>query len=59
MFNAEEVTIDGVSLIVPVGTAKAMADKETWKEHVNGCGAGNARFDFVPDNIYGLSITSV
>ena len=23
----------------------------------NGCGAGNAKFDFVPDTVYGLSIT--
>lgn len=27
------------------------------KQIVNGCGAANARFDFVPDHIWGLRIT--
>ena len=30
---------------------------ETKKRIVNGCGAANARFDFVPDRIWGLKIT--
>jgi len=40
------------------------APKEYWKlsfeakrELCNGCGAGSALFDFVPDNIYGLDIS--
>ena len=33
--------------------------KEAKEEICNGCGAGNAKFDFVPDRIYGLSISEV
>ncbi len=25
---------------------------------INGCGAGNAKFDFVPDTMYGLDISA-
>ena len=34
-------------------------DPKKRKEIVNGCGAANARFDFVPDHIWGLRITEV
>jgi hypothetical protein len=33
--------------------------KEAKEEICNGCGAGNAKFDFVPDSIYGLYIGEV
>ena len=33
------------------------ATPEQKAEHTNGCGAANAKFDFVPDTIYGLDIS--
>jgi hypothetical protein len=30
---------------------------EARAEIINGCGAANARFDFIPDKIYGLDIS--
>ena len=33
------------------------ASPELLAEICNGCGAANAKFDFVPDSIYGLSIS--
>ena len=42
-------------LFAPESYRKATADLVN--EIVNGCGAGNARFDFVPDTILGLSIS--
>lgn len=38
-------------------TSYTSASKEEKRDICNGCGAANAKFDFVPDNIYGLSIT--
>ena len=59
MFSTETVIVDGVKLLAPLGTSVAMADKERWHNYVNGCGAGNARIDFVPDTMYALRVTPV
>lgn len=59
MFPTEIIKIEGVPLAVPVGTKKAMVDQVSWNNHVNGCGAGNAKFDFVPDTMWGLRVTPV
>lgn len=34
-----------------------IADSDTINQICNGCGAANAKFDFVPDSIYGIKIT--
>lgn len=47
-------TQNGVVLFCPLSYQRA---SKMQKEAVcNGCGAANAKFDFVPDTIYGLSI---
>ncbi len=46
-----------VKLYNPPGFLELSIDARN--EICNGCGAGNAKFDFVPDRIYGLYIGEV
>ena len=56
---SEHIEIEGVHLLGCNGINSRRADFDTFLENVNGCGAGNARFDFIPDTMYGLAITPV
>jgi len=56
---SEHIEIDGVHLLGYSGINERREDFEEFLKHANGCGAGNAKFDFVPDTIYGLRITPV
>lgn len=55
----EQIIIDGVTLEGCTGISDRREDFDTFLEHTNGCGAGDAWIDFVPDTVYGLSITPI
>ena len=48
-------TLTAVELYEPPSFTKASCAER--KKVCNGCGAANAKFDFIPDSIYGLKIT--
>ena len=52
--KAQSMSISGI-LFAP--TSFKLASLETLEDICNGCGAANAKFDFVPDRIYGTCIT--
>jgi hypothetical protein len=52
--KAQSMEISGV-LFAPTGFKLASTKK--LESICNGCGAANAKFDFVPDRIYGTCIT--
>jgi len=52
--KAQSMAVSGI-LFAPTGFKLASLD--TLKAVCNGCGAANAKFDFVPDKIYGTCIT--
>lgn len=55
----EHIEIEGVHLLGCAGINARREDFFEFLKHVNGCGAGNAKFDFIPDTMYGLSVTPV
>ena len=55
----EKIEIDGVMLEGWYGINARREDFETYLEVTNGCGAGNAPLDFVPDTMYGLCIKAI
>lgn len=52
--KAQSMAISGI-LFAPTGFK--LASLEKLDKICNGCGAANAKFDFVPDRIYGTCIT--
>jgi len=52
--KAQSMAISGI-LFAPTGFKLASIEKLS--KICNGCGAANAKFDFVPDRIYGTCIT--
>ena len=57
--TTEIIIIDGVKLEGCIGINTRRDDFLAYLENTNGCGAGNAKFDFVPDTIWGLDITPI
>lgn len=55
----EKIIIDGIELEGCYGINERREDFDTFLENTNGCGAGDAWIDFVPDTMYGLSITPI
>ena len=53
--RAQSLAVSGV-LFAPTGFK--LASEELLEKICNGCGAADAKFDFVPDRIYGTRITS-
>jgi hypothetical protein len=56
---SEAIEIEGVMLLGHDGINERRADFMEFLKKVNGCGAGNAKFDFVPDTMYFLSVKIV
>lgn len=56
---ADLIEINGVKYEGGDGISERRDDFETFLLHVNGCGAGNARFDLVPDTIWFRSIVHI
>lgn len=56
---SETIVVDGLELLAADGIAERLEDFQTFMDNTNGCGAGGARIDLVPDTMWGLNISMI